>query len=124
MTAKDWSREIGAISPFIRGVAVQIAGTCEGTIPGVGRIVVTGRFRDGSLAPAGLIRDVMLHEVGHALGMGGHSPNPEDLMYGFVDMAADRSAGKRALTDRDRTTIRKLYEKPIGTRIRAPRRAY
>lgn len=90
----------------------------------VAQIVVTGRFANGTVAPIGLVRDVVLHEVGHALGIAGHSPNPEDLMYGFVDVDTPDLFGMRALTARDRATIRKLYEKPIGARIRAPRRAY
>ena len=101
----------------------------------VAQIVVTGRFRDGTLASADLIRSVVTHEVGHALGLGGHSPNPEDLMYGFADPAsyAGTPAGDaaapgdpppRGLTPRDRETLRLLYARPIGARIGAPRQAY
>ena len=100
---------------------------------GVAQIVVSGRFRDGTLATADMIRETMTHEVGHALGLGGHSPNPEDVMYGFsdprpgeptADVAAAGEAIHRGLTARDRETLRLLYTRPNGARIHAPRQAY
>ncbi len=101
---------------------------------GVAQIVVTGRFRDGTEATPELIREVVIHEMGHALGLGGHSPNREDAMYGFLDAPTDnmpeflsdripKRVG-RGLTARDRETIRLLYERPIGARMTGARRAY
>ena len=51
------------------------------------------------------MRFAALHEVGHALGLAEHSPNPEDIMF-FADSPADL---KRGLTERDRQTILRLY---------------
>ena len=56
--------------------------------------------------------------MGHALGLGGHSPDPGDAHY--------RSTLRTAISDlseRDRATLRALYERPIGTRIVAARRS-
>lgn len=36
---------------------------------------------DGTFAGPGIIQEAVAHEIGHALGIGGHSPNPVDLMY-------------------------------------------
>jgi hypothetical protein len=58
-------------------------------------------------------RAIVLHELGHALGLP-HSSHPEDVMYPV--------ATATALTDRDRFSLRLLYELPtgwIGTTARA-----
>jgi hypothetical protein len=55
---------------------------------------------------------IVLHELGHALGLP-HSAHPEDVMYPVATAIA--------LTDRDRFSLRLLYELPtgwIGTSIR------
>jgi predicted Zn-dependent protease len=54
------------------------------------------------------IRLISLHEVGHALGLSGHSPNPVDVMF-FGESPADI---KRDLSERDRQTILRLYALP------------
>lgn len=82
---------------------------------GVSRILVTGRFGD-EVADLHDVHQVMLHEMGHALGFGGHSPDPADIMY--------RSISGRAgvgLSERDRATLQALYERPIGKRISGAR---
>jgi tetratricopeptide (TPR) repeat protein len=47
-----------------------------------------------------------LHEVGHALGMHGHSPNSHDVMFPCATLA-----GATGLSDRDKNTIRKIYQR-------------
>ena len=57
-------------------------------------------FRDGVL-----ITKTCLHEIGHALGMHGHSPNNHDVMF----LAATPEPIAK-LSDRDKATIRKIYQ--------------
>lgn len=50
------------------------------------------------------LRRVCLHEVGHALGLQGHSPNPDDVMYPVATFIQ-----RTDLSSRDVKTIRLLY---------------
>ena len=59
---------------------------------------------------------IFVHEMGHALGLGGHSPDPSDVMYKSVGAATEPSA-------RDRETLRLLYARPIGKTVVGPRSA-
>ena len=49
---------------------------------------------------------ICLHEVGHILGINGHSPNSHDVMFYSV-----QSTSPQALSDRDIATLRRLYSK-------------
>jgi predicted Zn-dependent protease/Tfp pilus assembly protein PilF len=55
------------------------------------------------------IKQICLHEIGHALGMSGHSPNPQDIMYPSEELSADA----RNLTDRDLKTLAHLYQPEV-----------
>ncbi len=84
---------------------------------GVDRILVTARWR-GHEPSLETIYATLLHEMGHALGLGGHSPEPADVMYRRVN-----AKGRPELTARDRATLRALYTRPNGHRVTGPRRA-
>lgn len=71
------------------------------------------------LLPPDLFEWVALHEIGHALGMRGHSPVPGDLMY---EVARDRTVGVEShrigvpgLSAEDVNSFVSLYELPSGT---------
>ncbi len=49
------------------------------------------------------------HEVGHALGLAGHSSNPDDLMYFSVSLTDE----EKKISDRDRNTLDKVYSQAI-----------
>ena len=79
---------------------------------GVSHILVTGRWGDAHEADLHDVYATVLHEMGHALGIGGHSPDRGDIMY--------RSASQTAtsgLSERDRATLAALYTRPIGSRV-------
>jgi tetratricopeptide (TPR) repeat protein len=50
-------------------------------------------------------RRVYLHEIGHSLGITGHSQNPDDIMYSGVHMGKTA----RGLSERDKNTLLALY---------------
>ena len=53
------------------------------------------------------MRTVCLHEFGHAIGLWGHSPHPGDISY--------PTATAQHPSERDITTLRKLYNTPLNT---------
>jgi predicted Zn-dependent protease len=82
----------------------------------VSHILVTARWGDDRLADLHDVYDAMLHEMGHALGLAGHSPDPADVMAPVV------GGSRTGLTARDRNTLKALYARPIGARILGARR--
>ena len=64
-------------------------------------------------APGGAYRKpyavtkTLLHEIGHALGIHGHSPNPQDVMFSNATPEVYSTLSKR-----DINTIRRMYNLP------------
>jgi len=65
---------------------------------------------DHGLLPADQVQRNVLHEIGHALGMQGHSPIPADLMY---EVARDRRVDRLSIEDVN--SFKALYREPNGT---------
>ena len=92
----------------------------EGQDPDAERLRV--RFAAGPLSiyvadEFGLLSDdqvewIALHEIGHALGMRGHSPIPADLMY---EVVRDRVTVREGLSAEDGNSFVSLYSLPNGT---------
>ena len=79
---------------------------------------MTGRWGGDGVASKQEIYRAMLHEMGHALGLAGHRPNDNDIM----GRRGIRWMERPGITLRDRTTMRLLYERPIGTRMSGAKR--
>lgn len=60
---------------------------------------------NGQPWPAEIFYTTALHEIGHGLGLRGHSTNPDDLMYPVGNGSRER--GK--ISDADMTTLRAVY---------------
>jgi predicted Zn-dependent protease len=84
---------------------------------GVDRILVTARWR-GDEPSLETLYATKLHEMGPALGLGGHSPVAADVMY-----RSEVKSTRAGLTERDRATLRALYARPNGHRVTGPQRA-
>lgn len=72
----------------------------------------------GLLLP-GQVEGIALHEIGHALGMRGHSPIPADLMFEEADDSRDREG----LGLPDVNSFLSLYAIPSGTVYADPARS-
>jgi predicted Zn-dependent protease len=75
-----------------------------------------------SAASMAEVPTITRHELGHALGLWGHSPDSSDLMYGGLH--AQATGGKRILKvaqigPRELNTLKRIYEQPtlIGERL-------
>ena len=56
-----------------------------------------------------LVKTACLHEMGHVLGLTGHSRNPSDIMTEHVQLKWSDTPATVTLTQRDRNTIAHLY---------------
>ncbi len=66
--------------------------------------------------PPNFAKRVALHEVGHAIGLLGHSSSPNDVMYDTVPPNDQATA----LSDRDKNTIVSLYSAAPGVLVSKP----
>jgi hypothetical protein len=69
------------------------------------RITILTKSMDQDKLSDQYFKRVALHEIGHALGLANHSPNPEDIMYASATSATLGCT----LTNRDKNTIVGLY---------------
>ena len=69
-----------------------------------GRITLLTFTLQGKPVPDDEMRSTALHEVGHVLGLGGHSSNPQDIMFFTVT-----GSSAKALSSRDKATLCALY---------------
>lgn len=83
---------------------------------GVATVLVTARYQDGHPPSPRDFYHTVMHEMGHALGLGGHSPDPADIMHARINGRQD------GLSPRDRATLRMLYARPNGSPMVGARR--
>jgi hypothetical protein len=110
--------EAGERVPRFQTRHTRRSGLPESSPPRIG--LITAWYRDGSQVPVDQLSYILMHEMGHALGLASHSPNPGDIMYPWTRPTRPGSMAEswvvppkgQELTDRDRETLRKLYAKP------------
>jgi len=62
--------------------------------------------------PERMLHKAAEHEVGHALGIFGHSLDSSDLMYQFDSANAVNSTKDSGISPRDLNTLKRIYESP------------
>lgn len=60
-----------------------------------------------------VMRSCALHEIGHALGITGHSSNPGDIMSGVIHVTNTSDFRNVALSPRDASTLYRIYNDPV-----------
>lgn len=71
-------------------------------------IFLYDRDRRGRYYPQDAVYTFVLHEIAHALGVMGHSQNPNDLMY-MSNMASVATGQQAAISEADLNTLYLLY---------------
>jgi tetratricopeptide (TPR) repeat protein len=99
-----WSNDLKQIVSAAEGGDAKYHGTSKG-LTNVSITLLTVDPSSTTKLTANTVSWITHHEVGHALGLLGHSPDSKDIMY-FCAPHADKPA---ALSDRDARTIVKLY---------------
>jgi predicted Zn-dependent protease len=67
------------------------------------------------------LQRVALHEIGHGLGLFGHSPNPADAMFSLDTPVKSGLPKTPTVTPRDVNTLRKVYEaQPLPEGFQSP----
>ena len=73
----------------------------------VGMVLALRESGSAALLSPEKMRTVCLHELGHAIGLWGHSPDSADVLF--------FAAAAQHPTDRDRATLFKVYAAPLHT---------
>jgi predicted Zn-dependent protease len=75
----------------------------------VGHVKVDITINDDAASAANPLAALVAHELGHAIGIGGHSTDPRDVMYGSPSVSVPSA--------RDVATLRWLVRQPMGLRL-------
>ena len=103
-----WTNDYSQVSSPAEGGEAQVSWTSKG-IEHVKVVILTADPTPDSPLTQNQVQAVCLHEIGHALGLIGHSPKPNDVMFCSMPSADT----KVALSPRDVGTIRHLYANDV-----------
>jgi tetratricopeptide (TPR) repeat protein len=103
-----WTDDVNKVSSVAEGGETNVAYAGKKISHATVTVLTKNTGFDSPLSP-NQIRAVSLHEIGHALGLIGHSPRPQDIMFCSMPPALS----KPGLSSRDVNTISKLYSTNI-----------
>jgi tetratricopeptide (TPR) repeat protein len=101
----SWSSDPSRLKNRSESGETSVYTNPQGFIQKASIVILTVSVLESRPVTDNLIRLISLHEIGHALGLIGHSHNPADIMF-FSESLVDE---KRDLTERDRKTLARLY---------------
>lgn len=104
-----FSNDIKAVSNPAEGGEAKVYPGPKGIVKSQ-IVVLTLDPSPGQPMTDGLMRWICLHEIGHSLGLMGHSSQHNDVMYSSMPLASiDRS-----LSERDKNTLKHLYSDEVA----------
>lgn len=115
LRAQANEKEEGFVLGLVHGLAGQCRVTGAGTTPETAEVVFAVHESElyvvdaHGLLTAGQVRSVALHEIGHLLGVAGHSPLGGDVMYKIAD-----DSRVEEISEHDRNSLRGLYRLSPG----------
>lgn len=104
-----WTNDTKDVASIAEGGDVKYKGNSKG-LNHVDITILTLNPSPDQPLTDDLVAWISLHEVGHAIGLLGHSSNPKDVMF----VSAPQVAEVPSLSERDKTTIVKLYTTEFG----------
>jgi predicted Zn-dependent protease len=96
----------GQVSSLAEGGETKMLYDSDGNFEHCSIVLLTAHATDTLPPSENEIRGVCLHEIGHSLGLTGHSPNASDIMY---CSETDVESKRPQLSSRDLATLKKLY---------------
>lgn len=109
-----WTNDYSQVNSPAEGGEAQVHSNANG-ITHVKIVILTADPTPDSPLNQNQVRAVCLHEIGHSLGLIGHSPNPGDIMYCTMPSVDS----KIAISARDIDTMRKLYSPEVHIAMRS-----
>lgn len=108
-----WTDDYSKVSSPAEGGEAQMQWDKDG-MEKVKVVILTKDPTPDSPLSQNQVRAVCLHEIGHSLGLVGHSPRPEDIMYCTMPSADT----KVALSPRDVGTLKHLYANDVQIAVK------
>lgn len=108
-----WTNDYSKVASPAEGGEAQVQSGPKG-IEHVKIVILTADPTPDSPLSQNQIRAVCLHEIGHSLGLMGHSPDPSDIMFCTMPSAD----AKIAISTRDTGTVRRLYSPDVQIAFR------
>ncbi len=100
----SWTADAGSFTNRAEAGETTVFTNSLGIVKGTIKVLTVAQVAELPLT-INRLRQICLHEIGHALGFGGHTRDPQDMMF-FSTRVTDMDRG---LSPRDVTSIKLLY---------------